>query len=62
MHNSLWILRNPEKSESVDHFIIAGGEIYVAFIEMFVHIFLVMFVEKMLFLRILEQTFLIINP
>lgn len=55
------ILKNLGKNELVNHFIVLGGEIYVAFIETFVHIFLVTFVEKMLFLGILEQYFHIIN-
>lgn len=61
MHNSLGILKNLEKNELVNYFIVVGGEIYVAFIEMLVHIFLVTFVEEMLFLGILKQNFHIIN-
>lgn len=61
MHNSLGILKNLEKNELVNHFIVVGGEIYVAFIEMLVHIFLVTFVKEMLFLGILKQNFHIIN-
>lgn len=61
MHNSLRILENLEKNELVNHFIVVEGEIYIAFHEVFVNIFLVIFVEKMMFLGIFEQNFHIIN-
>lgn len=57
LHNSRRVLTNLEKNELVNHFIVAGEEIYVTFLEVFVHIFLVIF----LLLGILKQNFYIIS-
>lgn len=61
MHNTLRMLKNFEKNELANHLITVGEEIHVAFFEVSVNIFLVIFIEKMLFLGILKQKFYIIN-
>lgn len=61
MHNYLRILNNLGNNELVNHFIVVQEDIHVALFLVFLHIFLVMFIEKMLFLGMLEQTLHIIH-